>query len=308
LVEPADDWSQAKPSHPELLDYLARELMTRDYDLKHIARLIFASQAYQRKPLTAIPDGSEKTRLFAGPLRRNLTAEQLVDSLFLSAGKRMNCEELNLNPAGDRAPSQFLNMGIPERAWEITALSNERDRPALALPIAQSLVDVMTAYGWRQSRQNAVTARDDAASPMQTLILANGILGTRIVRLSDDSAFTALCLRDVPLEKLIEETFLRVLSRPPSVEESRMFSALLRPHYAGRIVKDAAASASMMKTDNRVSWSNHLSSEATLIRMEEERRLRMGDAPTNRLTPAFRERFEDTLWAMLNSPEFVMVP
>jgi len=45
LVEPADDWSQAKPSHPELLDYLARELMTHDYDLKHIARLIFSSQA-----------------------------------------------------------------------------------------------------------------------------------------------------------------------------------------------------------------------------------------------------------------------
>ena len=205
-------------------------------------------------------------------------------------------------------PSQFLNMGAPERAWEITALSNERDRPALALPIAQSLVDVMTAYGWRQSRQNAVTTRDDAASPMQTLILANGILGTRIVRLSDDSAFTALCLRDMPLEKLIEETSLRVLSRPLLAEESRMFATLLRPYYNGRIVKNAALTGSMMKTDNRVSWSNHLSSEATLIRMEEERKLRMGDAPTNRLTAEFRERFEDTLWAMINSPEFVMVP
>ena len=42
--------------------------------------------------------------------------------------------------------------------------------------------------------------------------------------------------------------------------------------------------------------------------MEEERRLRMGDEPTHRLTPAFRERYEDTLWAMINSPEFVMVP
>ena len=143
---------------------------------------------------------------------------------------------------------------------------------------------------------------------MQTLILANGILGTRIVRLSDDSAFTALCLRDLPLEKLVEETFLRVLSRPPQAEESRMFVTLLRPYYAARIVQGAAASTSMIKTDNRVSWSNHLSSEATLIRMEEERRLRMGDAPTNRLTAEFRERFEDTLWAMLNSPEYVMVP
>jgi hypothetical protein len=42
--------------------------------------------------------------------------------------------------------------------------------------------------------------------------------------------------------------------------------------------------------------------------MEVERRLRMGVAPTSRLAPAFRVRFEDTLWAMLNSPEFVMVP
>ena len=46
-----------------------------------------------------------------------------------------------------------------------------------------------------------------------------------------------------------------------------MFTTLLRPHYAGRIVKDAAASASMMKTDNRVSWSNHLMPEATEIKL-----------------------------------------
>ena len=308
LVEPADDWSSAKPSHPELLRYLARELMINDYDLKHVARLILSSHAYQRKPGATLPDQSEKNRLFAGPVRRNLTAEQLVDSLFLSVGKRFDCEEMNLNPAGDRPPSQFLNMGTPSRAWQLTALSNERDRPALALPIAQSLVDVMTSFGWRQSRQNAVSTRDDAPSPMQTLILANGIMGTRIVRLSDSGAFTDLCLQDLGLDKLIEETFLRVLSRPPAPEEARTFRELLRPYYANRKVKNAGLTASAMKTDNRVSWSNHLSAEATLIRMEEERKLRMGEEPTKRLTPEFRERFEDALWAMVNSPEFVMAP
>src|SRR5207249_2306470 len=132
FVEPADDWSQAKPSHPELMRYLARELEMHDYDLKHIARLIFSSHAYQRKPIATQPDPSPAGRLFAGPARRNLTAEQVVDSLFLSVGKRFDCEELNLNPAGDRPPKQFLNMGAPGRAWQLTALSNERDRPALA--------------------------------------------------------------------------------------------------------------------------------------------------------------------------------
>ncbi|MGH9658800.1 MAG: DUF1553 domain-containing protein, partial [Bryobacteraceae bacterium] len=306
LVEPVDDWARARASHPELLAWLSREFMAHGYEVKHIARLIFSSHAYQRKP--AAPEASASLRVFAGPVRRRLSAEQLVDSLHRATGKQFDCEELNLNPAGDRSPAQFLNMGKPERAWQLTALSNERDRPALALPIAQSLVDVMTTYGWRQSRQNPATARDDAASPMQTLILANGILGTRMVRLSDDSALTALALENRPLDSLIEETFLRVLSRPPDAVERKTFRELLSPHYAGRRVKNAEVGNTARKTDSRVSWSNHLSAEATLIRMEEERRLRMGDAPSKRLAPQFRERFEDALWAMVNSPEFILMP
>ncbi len=302
IVEPADDWSTAKPSHPEMLDYLAREFMRNGYDMKQLARTIFTSDAYQRRA------EAEKTRLFAGPVRHNLTAEQLIDSLHLAVGKSFDCEEMNLNPVGDRPPSQFLNLGRPERGWQLTALSNERDRPALALPIAQSLVDVMTAYGWRQSRQNPATTRDDAASPMQTLILANGILGTRIVRLSDDNAFTALSLKDQTLEQLIDEMFVRILTRHPLPDEKKTFSNLLRASFDNRKVKDAEAVSSARKTDTRVSWSNHLSAEATLIRMEEERRLRLGDKPTNRLTAEFRERMEDALWAMFNSPEFVVVP
>ncbi len=309
IVEPADDWSRGKASHPELLAYLSREFVMSGYDTKHVARLIFSSHAYQRKP---VPDPATATgakgRLFSGPIRRNMTAEQLVDSLHRSTGRAYECEDMNLNPSGDRSPSQFLNLGKPQRAWQMTALSNERDRPALALPIAQSIVDVMTAYGWRQSRQNAATSRDDAPSPMQTLILANGILGTRMVRLSDDSELTELALADLPLPKMVSEMFLRVLSRPPAAEELRVMSNLLGDLYAQRKVKGAQKVDARINSDNRVSWSNHLSAEATVIRMEEERALRLGAKPTARLEPRFRERLEDALWAMVNSPEFVMVP
>jgi hypothetical protein len=310
FVEPVDDWSRARSSHPELMDWLAREFVTSGYDLKHLARLIFRSHAYQRKPIEGLADTQMalKNRLFAGPLRRKMSAEQIVDSLHLSVGKPFECEELNLNPAGDRAPTQFLNMGSPSRAWQLTALSNERDRPALALPIAQSLVDVMTAYGWRQSRQSPATSRDDASSPMQTLILANGILATRLARLSDDSYFTGLALRDVPVETLVREAFVRILSREPDAAEMKSFADLLRPAYGTRIVAGAKADYRALRSDNRVSWSNHLSAEATVIRMEEEKKLRMGAPPTPRLRPDFRERYEDILWAMVNSPEFVLMP
>jgi hypothetical protein len=309
LVEPADDWSRAEPSNPELLRYLAREFVASGYDLKQVTRLIVSSHAYQRRPMTAPPEElTPADRLFAGPYRRRLTAEQLVDSLFRAVGRPLNSEELNLNPLGDRPLTQFLNLGAPQRAWEFTARSNERDRPSLALPVAQSISDVLTVYGWRQARQNPVTVRDDSPTPIQTLILANGVLGTQVVRLSDDSAFTELALENRPLNELIRELFLRVLSRSPSLKESQAFQEYLGASYATRIVKGAAKRGSSAGSDRRVSWGNHLSEEANAIRLAEERRLRLGDQPTGRLSPAFRERFEDVLWAVVNSSEFVVVP
>lgn len=309
LVEPAEDWFQAKASHPELLDFLAREFVLSGYDLQALARLIFASHLYQRAPVANLAGVPEtKDRLFAGPLRRRMTAEQLVDSLYRITGKKFNCEELNLNPAGNRGLNEFLNLGTPRRAWEFTALMNERDRPALALPIAQSIVDVLTTYGWRQSRQNPVTVRQDSPSPMQTLLLANGIVGTRITRLSDDSAFTELALEDRPLPELVRETFARILTRPPSETENRVAENYLKSSFANRKQPGALKRKAGFTSDNRVSWANHLSAEATVIRMEEERRLRMGDLPTDRLKPEFRERYEDLIWSLVNSPEFSLVP
>jgi hypothetical protein len=237
-----------------------------------------------------------------------MTAEQLLDSLHRAVGKAIASESLNLNPSGDRPASQFLDLGTPCRAWEFTALSNERDRPALALPMAQANVDVLTAFGWRQSRQNPTSVRDDGPSPAQTLVLANGVTGTRIVRLSDDSALTELFLQDRPLPDLVRDLFFRVLSRPPTPAENAATLGYLQESFATRRVRGAVRRSSALKSDSRVSWSNHLSSEATVIRMNEERRLRLGDAPTRRLTPRFRERAEDVVWALINSPEFVVVP
>lgn len=309
IVEPADDWSRGRASHPELLAHLGREFMLSGYNMKHLAKLILNSRAYQRKAVGLPADQmSSAKRLFAGPAHRNLTAEQLVDSLHLAAGKTFDCEEMNLNPAGDRTAKQFLNLGNPVRGWQMTALSNERDRPALALPIAQSIVDVMSTFGWRQSRQSPSTDRDDAPSPMQTLILANGVLGTRMARLSDDSWFTAMALGQSTVAELVEETFLRILSRNPEAGEKESFIRLLQPVYASRVVAGAASRATKRESDGRVSWSNHLSAEASLIRMEEERKLRFGDQPTARLSKEFRERYEDMLWSLMNSPEFAMVP
>ena len=57
-----------------------------------------------------------------------------------------------------------------------------------------------------------------------------------------------------------------------------------------------------------VSWANHLSPEATTIKMELERQAREGDPPTKRLRPEWREKMEDMIWVLVNSPEFAFIP
>src|SRR5262249_38402214 len=140
------------------------------------------------------------------------------------------------DPEARRPAAEMMSLGRPRRAWEFTSLSNERDRPALALPMAQGIVDLLTVHGWRDSRPNPLTVRDDTPTPLQPLLLANGLTGQRIVRLSDDSAFTALALEDRPRPELIRAVFLQTLSRPPSAAEQRLFEELLRDGYADRRV------------------------------------------------------------------------
>ncbi len=310
LVDPVDDWEAASPSHPELLEYLGRELMAHDYDLKHLARLILNSRVYQRAPrgnVTEVPDPEK--RLFAGPARRRMTAEQLVDSLFSAAGKSFDSEELNLDADGRRPISSFLNLGKPRRAWEFVSLSNERDRPALAMPAAQSVLDVLHTFGWRETRQNPVTVREGVATVRQPLILANGTVAHRVTTLSEDHALTETCLIAEDLDGLTTRVFRRFLSRDPTAEEQELFRNLLSGGFDARVVGvTRSKNERQRKRRHAVSWSNHLSAEATRIKIALEEDVRRGDPPTRRLDPDWRERMEDGLWALVNSPEFLFIP
>lgn len=310
IVDPVDDWENTRPSHKELLTWLGRELITHDYDLKYVARLILNSETYQRVVTDsgthfAKPD----ERLFASPARRRLSAEQLVDSLFQVAGKDFNCEELNLDLDAHRTVKDFLNLGRPQRAWEFVGLSNERDRPALAKPTAQPFTDLLINFGWRDSRAEPKSTREEAANVLQPASIANGVLGARITRLSDDSAFTAMALRDQPVDDLVNQLFQRVLSRAPSDKERAAFVADLSPGYADRLL--AVPSGDVPKKPRVTKfpmWSNHLNPEATTVTYEIEKLVRAGDLPTPRLATPWRERMEDAVWALMLTPEFIYVP
>jgi hypothetical protein len=86
LVEPVDDFKDDNPpSHPELLDELARQFIAHQYDLKFLIRAITASQAYQLSSVTTHPSQDDPRR-FARMAVKGLTPDQLYDSFVQATG------------------------------------------------------------------------------------------------------------------------------------------------------------------------------------------------------------------------------
>ena len=305
LVEPIHDWEGREPSHPELLAYLADELIQNDYDIRHIARLILQSQAYQRgfSESTDLDVGED---LFASALRRRMTAEQLADSLFLAVGKPFDAEELCVNPDGRQAAASFLNLGTPQRAWEFACTSNERERPSMTLPRAQSVVDLLMAYGWQQNRQEPINERESLATPLVPLLLANGEAAARAIDLADHGALVPLCLEEQPVEDLVERLIMRFLGRKPTSTERGRYAALLAEGYATRRTGEKPLPRPIDRSP--LAWSNNLDADANRIGTERMEAATHGDPPTRRLSDDWRIRVEDLVWTLVNSPEFVFVP
>ena len=73
-----------RPSHPELLDWLASEFITQGWSVKHMHRLIMLSSAYQMSSETT-PEKVEKdadNRLLSRFAMRRMTVEEIRDSLL----------------------------------------------------------------------------------------------------------------------------------------------------------------------------------------------------------------------------------
>jgi hypothetical protein len=309
LVEEVDDWEGKRASDPKLLSFLTDEFIHSGYDLKALTRLILNAQAYQRKAIAGPEKPAESDRFFEGPYRRRMTAEQVVDNAWQVSGKTMDLGLLTMDMEGRLRPGFFMNFGHPKRAWEFTTLANERDRPSLAMPKMQAIIDVLLAFGWRNSRAEPTSHRIEEPNPLQPGILANGVMGGWLTRLSDDSEITRMCLHAKSVGQLTEDLYLRYLTRIPTAHEKKAFEELLATGFKERIVPThEILPIPARKRYPYVSWFNHLDNEANSIKQEQEEDARRGDPPTRFLRTAWREATEDALWALLNSPEMILIP
>lgn len=88
LVDPVDDFRDDNPpSHPELLDELAKTLADSGFDLRYLIQAVGRTKAYQRTSARTDPT-QDDPKLFGRAAVRGLTGEQLYDSLVRATGFR----------------------------------------------------------------------------------------------------------------------------------------------------------------------------------------------------------------------------
>src|SRR5262245_45633598 len=137
IVDPIDDFNEAnKPSHPELLDELAKALADADFDLKFLIRAVCRTKAYQRTSARTHAS-QDDPKLFARMAVKSMTGEQLYDSLALATGYR---DPGGRNSPRDRFLTQFALRG---RATEPETSVTQ----ALALMNGRFLNTVTSAEG-----------------------------------------------------------------------------------------------------------------------------------------------------------------
>jgi hypothetical protein len=92
LVDPVAHMnSDNDPTHPEVLAELESEFKRSGYDLKHLARCIVGSRAYQRSS-RPLDENIDDKKLYSHMAVKTLEADALYDSLTVAIGRKPNTD------------------------------------------------------------------------------------------------------------------------------------------------------------------------------------------------------------------------
>jgi hypothetical protein len=167
------------PTHPELLDWLACELLARGQSLKAMHRLLVTSATYAMgsMPSEAQSAADPRNDRFWRIDRRRLQAEELRDAMLAVNG--------TLNPAlggpgvFPPMPSQVLaTASRPDEAWGESPPA-EAARRSIYIHVKRSLVEPLLSSFDLADTDTSCPVRFSTVQPTQALMLLNGDFAQR---------------------------------------------------------------------------------------------------------------------------------
>ncbi|MEM9281299.1 MAG: PSD1 and planctomycete cytochrome C domain-containing protein, partial [Verrucomicrobiota bacterium] len=205
-----------KPTHPELLDWLAGQFIEGGWDIKEMHRLMLHSRTYRlsSEPSSAsLAQDPQNHHLWRFSMRR-LTAEELRDSVLTMSGK------LNLERAGEWVypplPAEVLaTASRPGKGWPVSKNEDDHFRRSVYVHVKRSLRHQMLADFDQADTDTTCAVRFVTTVPTQALTMLNSKF------INDQATLFADRMRESSddLREQIGFGLGKVMQRPPRDEE-----------------------------------------------------------------------------------------
>jgi hypothetical protein len=161
------------PTHRDLLDFLAVELMNSDWSLKQLQRQILLSTTYQRSShsIAASAISDPANQLFWRQNLRRLSSEQVRDSVLKISG------QLNLQQAGppmypELSAEVLASQSQPGNNWE-KSTPDQQARRSIYIHVKRSLpVPMLSVFDFPET-DSSCEARFLTVQPGQALTMLN---------------------------------------------------------------------------------------------------------------------------------------
>ncbi|HEY6168731.1 MAG TPA: PSD1 and planctomycete cytochrome C domain-containing protein [Verrucomicrobiae bacterium] len=233
IVATADNFGATgeRPTHPELLDYLAGRLVANGWSVKKLIREVVLSRTYQlssandAKNYAADPDNN----LLWHANQRRLDAESIRDAALAVGG------QLDLVPPHGSPVTAIGDTDIGRSRGAV--LKTDSNKRSVYLPIVRDMVpDVLDLFDFAEPSL-VVANRDVTTVPSQALFMLNSPF------IYDNSAQMAkrlLATGSMADHRRIITAYLTALSRTPTAAELSRAETYLQKHTTSGGSRDTA--------------------------------------------------------------------
>jgi len=207
----------SKPTHPELLDWLAAKFVEDRWSMKAMHRQIMNSAAYQMSSTgreDALAKDVTNDNFWRFDMRR-LSAEEVRDSILWANGT-LNADRMYGPSIYTSIPAEVkAGQSQPGSGWG-NSLPEDEARRSVYIHVKRSLLDpILESFDMADTDQTC-PVRFATTQPTQAL----GLLNSEFI-LEQASVFAEMLNEDHPdsLDSQIRTALRRVMQRPPTDEE-----------------------------------------------------------------------------------------
>jgi mono/diheme cytochrome c family protein len=228
IVKSLDDFGiqGTMPSHPQLLDWLASELVQGEWDLKRLHRVIVTSATYRQSSAVrpALREADPSNHWLARQNRFRIDAEFIRDDA-LSVSGLLTAKVGGPSSHPYQPDGYWALLNFPQRTWPTDKTDDQYRRGLYTYWCRTFPHPSLTAFD-APSREECTNERPRSSTPLQALVLLNDPTYVEAARVF---ATKAIGEGKTPPERF-NVMYRRALSRVAKPEELKVLDGLLEKH------------------------------------------------------------------------------